>query len=825
MNARFFPAAAALIGLLGDNARAEYHGFDKADDVRATVQDVRWPYWAESTYNAIYSQTVRGGKGVSVYFYGGVPFASPEYPAKGSPASIIWSFWPPDGIPGASVKPVFTGPNTYAPPHIGEGASGKIDGLWPQLKTKQWYRFACRVWKPADGSADHGFAAKWLRDPDTGVWHHYATMRLPFAPTGMSGLGGFIEDFYHGNRKPRRTDYRNVYYLRPNGWESAACFSASVRQKGERGTVDLIDNGTAAFFETCTSASYKGNLDFDTGPKERAVVIKQAPQPAFDPILVERPRAIQFGGQLLVAWEMAPKSSPQFAWKIEVFDNSACSGKPVFEGEDRDPSVRQKLLEIPAIANAHVRLTITDLFDRAAKPVVFKASKPAPAAPVAAKDTLPGLSFVFYQEKPANLAGWKPGKPALSGSTAYPDLTPRLCREGYAFVFEGFIDIARTGIHTFTLRSSDGSRLEIDGHPVIDHDGIHSPTGKQGCALLAGGKHAVKLSYFFDKQVGKAGDDIDQLSLRYAGPGMPLTDIPASAWSHAKSAGLPEIILSEPKSGSSVPSGHVSLKAEVKPNGTTVNKVRFYADGYLIGEDATEPYALEVPLWNKPANKIRARVLCDGVSIDSPVCEISTTPESTAPWTLATASDHVQGFGGSAKGSDLKLIGDGLNFLCREVTGDCTFTAHVADIAPAGPGADGKHPDWSWRAGIILRQSLEATPGMPLGNDQHPYASVFATVNQGTHFQDNTMANAGGGFWSRDLGRPRWLRLQRTGQTITTSTSEDGAAWKESNKVTLKDARERMFAGVFTYAAPSENTNVHHASFEKVTLSGTAREN
>jgi hypothetical protein len=302
---------------------------------------------------------------------------------------------------------------------------------------------------------------------------------------------------------------------------------------------------------------------------------------------------------------------------------------------------------------------------------------------------------------------------------------------------------------------------------------------------------------------------------------MPLSDIPVSVWSRIKAAGMPEIVLTEPAPGSSQPSGHISLKAEVKPNGATVNKVRFYADGYLIGEDDSAPYTLEVPLWNKPANKIRARAICANLSIDSPVAEISTTPESTAPWTLATASDHVQGFGGSAKDSDMKLIGDGLNFLCREVTGDCTLTARVADIAPSGPGADGKHPDWSWRAGIILRQSLEATPGMPLGNDQHPYASVFATVNEGTHFQDNTMANAGGGFWSRDLGRQRWLRLQRAGQIITTSISEDGSTWKECNKVTLKGAREHLFAGVFTYAAPSENTNVHRASFEKVELTHT----
>ena len=104
MNARIFPAVATWIGLLSGTARAEYHGFDKAEDVQATVQDVRWPFWAESTYNAIYSQTIRGEKGVSVYFYGGGPLPRPGGPPKRSPAKIILGLLPPAGVPGGSVR-------------------------------------------------------------------------------------------------------------------------------------------------------------------------------------------------------------------------------------------------------------------------------------------------------------------------------------------------------------------------------------------------------------------------------------------------------------------------------------------------------------------------------------------------------------------------------------------------------------------------------------------------------------------------------------------------------------------------------------------------
>jgi hypothetical protein len=47
----FFWLAAAGLTLVP--ARAEYHNFNTASGSDGIIQDVRWPYWAESTYNAI----------------------------------------------------------------------------------------------------------------------------------------------------------------------------------------------------------------------------------------------------------------------------------------------------------------------------------------------------------------------------------------------------------------------------------------------------------------------------------------------------------------------------------------------------------------------------------------------------------------------------------------------------------------------------------------------------------------------------------------------------------------------------------------------------
>ena len=799
--------------------RAEYHAFDKADDIQAVTQEVRWPYWAESTYNAIHSLKVHGKDGVNVYCYGGVPFASPGYPPKGKPASIIWSFWPPKGIPGASVVPVHTGSNTYAPPHVGEGASGKTTGVWPEIQTNTWYRFVMRVWKPADGSTDHGFAAQWFRDSKTGVWHHYGTMRLPFAPERMDSLGGFIEDVRNKNRKPRRTDYRNVYYLRDGAWSSANHFTPSVRKRGERGNAELIENGTAAFFENCNSPDYRGNLDFDSGRKRVTLAIQQPPTPALDPIEITNAQALANDGRLAVSWEMAPTSSPQFAWLIEGFDNAACVGNPLLRERNTDPSAGFDCIEDLPGSVSHVRLKITDVFDQTSAGWIVPVIRTTPSPAVALSKDLPGLRFSYFESSIQSLKAWNPGGPASSGSVADIDLTPRLRREQYAFEFSGFIHIDRSGLHVFTIRSADGSALEIDGRTVIEHDGIHSPSDRSGAVVLAQGKHRVRVRYFFDKQVSSARDDIDQLSLRWSGPGMKRCVIPAGAWSHEAIPGSPQIAVTAPVSGAEISSGAVIIRTKLSENAQSVRKVRFYAGDYCLGEDDSAPYEIEAPLWIGECIRIRARAFFGKQqSVDSEPCMVNVRTPDTAPWKLATASDHVVGYSGLVKGGELHLTGDGLNLLVREIKGDCTLTAHVAALPSVNGGFDsrGAHP--SWQAGIIFRSTLDTTPGSPLGNPKTPYAAAFTTVKGDTHFQNHTIRNGGGAHPSPKVGEQRWLRIQRRGQQFTTSMSDDGRNWLECNTTELTDAPEALHVGVFTHAATSGNTNIHRARFDHLVL-------
>ena len=83
--------------------------------------------------------------------------------------------------------------------------------------------------------------------------------------------------------------------------------------------------------------------------------------------------------------------------------------------------------------------------------------------------------------------------------------------DGFAFRFQGELDVKRTGDYLFHLFSDDGSRLFINNALLIDHDGNHDLEPKRGLIALKKGKHALQIDYF-NNVWGKG------LMLLYEGP-------------------------------------------------------------------------------------------------------------------------------------------------------------------------------------------------------------------------------------------------------------------------------------------------------------------
>ncbi|PTS90632.1 MULTISPECIES: alkaline phosphatase family protein [unclassified Caulobacter] len=111
-----------------------------------------------------------------------------------------------------------------------------------------------------------------------------------------------------------------------------------------------------------------------------------------------------------------------------------------------------------------------------------------------------GVTWKAYllPEGPVRLPDFTRLQPAASGTAHEISLTGlKLPREdSVAVVFEGDLQIAAAGTYGFSLASDDGSKLYIDGKPVVDNDGDHGVLTAGGSIDLTPGKHAIRVEWF-----------------------------------------------------------------------------------------------------------------------------------------------------------------------------------------------------------------------------------------------------------------------------------------------------------------------------------------
>lgn len=115
--------------------------------------------------------------------------------------------------------------------------------------------------------------------------------------------------------------------------------------------------------------------------------------------------------------------------------------------------------------------------------------------------------------------------PKASGVAAAFDLGQARRDGQYALKFDGVVSLPRDGEYTFGVASDDGARLTVDGRLVVDNDGIHPKTAKDGRIKLTGGVHAVSVTFF-------QGGGEAELEVTIRGPGVgsrPLNELIAES--------------------------------------------------------------------------------------------------------------------------------------------------------------------------------------------------------------------------------------------------------------------------------------------------------
>lgn len=108
----------------------------------------------------------------------------------------------------------------------------------------------------------------------------------------------------------------------------------------------------------------------------------------------------------------------------------------------------------------------------------------------------PGLVAYKYEGNWSTLPNFSTLSPVQQ--TVVPEVgTHGLGTNDYGLVLKGMLKISAAGAYTFHLRSDDGSRLWLNGTPIIENDGVHTARSVASQAIdLSAGNHELRVEYF-----------------------------------------------------------------------------------------------------------------------------------------------------------------------------------------------------------------------------------------------------------------------------------------------------------------------------------------
>jgi alpha-L-fucosidase len=136
-------------------------------------------------------------------------------------------------------------------------------------------------------------------------------------------------------------------------------------------------------------------------------------------------------------------------------------------------------------------------------------------------DASNGVQYKYFEGKWESLPDFSTLTPAREGVLPNFALPPKRTAENYGAEYTGYIMVPRSGVYIFYTTSDDGSKLYVGGKLVVDNDGLHGGTEREGVAPLAKGYHQIRVEYF--QATGS-----EELQVRYEGPGIAKQSVPDS---------------------------------------------------------------------------------------------------------------------------------------------------------------------------------------------------------------------------------------------------------------------------------------------------------
>jgi hypothetical protein len=176
-------------------------------------------------------------------------------------------------------------------------------------------------------------------------------------------------------------------------------------------------------------------------------------------------------------------------------------------------------------------------------------------------------------------------------------------------------------------------------------------------------------------------------------------------------------------------------------------------------------------------------------------------------------------------------VADSYYTVGRRLTGDGTITTQVTsltgqtstapnNVAPTLQAQQTRPGLAPWaKAGILLRPSTKQGSA---------YAAVMATGSHGDRFQYNYSHDTAGRPGPVSTNSPRWLRLSRTGDTLTGYDSANGTTWTRIGSAHLAGLPPTVSVGVFVTSpvsfqqSASGSRTLATAAFGHTTIDGHA---
>ncbi len=268
--------------------------------------------------------------------------------------------------------------------------------------------------------------------------------------------------------------------------------------------------------------------------------------------------------------------------------------------------------------------------------------------------------------------------------------------------------------------------------------------------------------------------------------------------------------LQSAQAGTKVTSGGaIALSASATRRGAALARIEFWQDGVKVAEDTSEPYTASI-ISGTHGSVVFNAVAIDTAGVRSWSLPVSVTVVAAglpAGWTAAdcgttgaAGSSTEQGgtFTLRGAGADIWGSADSFQFASQSFTGDGTITARVATLQGANVWA---------KAGVMIRESTAS-------GARHAFACV--TSASGVAFQRRTTANGTSDHTAGSAARaPRWVRLVRSGTTITGYESADGVTWTNLGATTIGLGNPvRIGLAVTSHEAGTLAT----ATFDQVTI-------